>query len=164
MTDSFGKVTAIFLAAILMFYIPLLFYFQRQESIHQIYILTETVYLTDSVRNTGRLTKSMYEEFIKKLQATDNLYEIKLERTRFSYRNPDGSYIEQEDHFYTEELLKEIYEKDEYLFKQGDFLRISVIKKKEGIGDKLFHILTGRSVLEQQMVAYYGGTIKYEVD
>lgn len=164
MQDSIGKITAIFLAAVLLFLVPLSLYFQRQDNLHQLYVMTETVYLTDAVRNTGRLTEGMYEEFKHKLESLGNIYEISLRHTRFTYRKPEEAYLEQPEHFYTAEILSALYEEGEYRFLKDDFFRVEVIRKNHTPGERIFKNFTGAVFEEGTVEAYYGGSIKYEMD
>ena len=75
MGDSLSKIVAIVLAVLLMFIIPIKSEFERLDDISRIYVLNETTKFVDRVRNLGYITPRMYLEYVRNIEATDNLYE-----------------------------------------------------------------------------------------
>lgn len=163
MTESFERIINMLLAVVLLFLIPLLFFLQREDSLKRIYILTETSYFVDAVRNTGHLTSGMYKEYVEKLAGLGDIYEVELRQTKFSYRKPEEVYLFQEEHIYTEEIIKALEEEGEYLFEQEDFFRVQVIRKSKTLGERFFQSLTGAGDTDIQVEAFYGGSVKYAV-
>ncbi|NLZ80845.1 MAG: hypothetical protein GX913_03465 [Clostridiales bacterium] len=149
MSDSFGKIFSILLAVVLMFLVPVQFYLQRQENLKQVYIMTETVYLVDAVRNKGRLTINMYETYLNKIRLLGGLYETDLQHVHLTHKSPEERYIVQEDSYYTRQITEALYKEGEYLFDLGDFFQMEVSSVKNKIETPL---------------VYYGGSIKYEID
>lgn len=82
MGDIIGRVLGIFLAVSLLFLLPLLYFTERQETVEQMYLITETADFVDTVRTTGRLTKENYENFTAKLDGLLGLYELKMTGSR----------------------------------------------------------------------------------
>lgn len=74
--NAFGKMTEIFLFAVLVFLMPLQYEAQKEESIIQNYITTETAYLIDSAANLGYLDRNMVELYEKKLSQTGYSYDV----------------------------------------------------------------------------------------
>lgn len=85
MGDSFSKIVALFLALLLLFIYPTKNEFERLDETSRIFVLTETAKFVDSVRNLGYITPNMYEDFTRRLSATNNLYEIKFEHRKKQY-------------------------------------------------------------------------------
>lgn len=149
MNDNFGKVVSILIAVVLMFIVPVIFYMERQENLKQTYIMTETVYLVDAVRNKGRLTKDMYETFLDRLRMLGGLYEADLQHIHFTHKIPEERYVVQEDSYYTRQITEALYQEGEYIFDLGDFFQMEVSLNEHGL---------------KTPVIYYGGSIKYEID
>lgn len=149
MNDSFGKVLGILIAVVLMFLVPVQFSLQRQENLKQVYIMTETVYLVDAVRNKGRLTIDMYETYLAKIRLLGGLYQADLHHIHFTHKNPKVRYMVEEDSYYTRQITEILYKEGEYLFDIGDFFQMQVSSIKNKIETPL---------------VYYGGSIKYEVN
>ena len=78
MGDSFSKIIAILISAILMFVLPVKITKERQEEFNQTYALSETMYLVDNVRNTGKLTKEMYDIYTQKLMGVVSNVRIEM--------------------------------------------------------------------------------------
>lgn len=149
MSDSLGKVVSIFIAVILMFLVPVKFYMERQENLNQTYLMTETVYLVDAIRNRGGISKEIYEEYLEKVSLLDGIYEIELKHVHFNYKSPEERKIIREDSYYTRQILEVLYRDGEYPMDLGDFFQVELYIYDHGI--------------EVPMV-YYGGSIRYEAD
>lgn len=149
MDNVLSKVIAIILASILMFIVPVRIMIQKKNQAFQTYIYSETIKLVDSVRNTGKLTHEMYNNYKDNIQINNEIYIIKL----FHGISSDNILTESEEassnkNFlefrYTKEILKCIENSREYLFMSGDIFRIEVRDKKGNV------------------VSVYGGSIKDE--
>lgn len=79
MGDSLMTVTGIFLAAILMFMVPLMSVSERNDDITQLAVQTTTAEFIEDVASTGVIKKSDYDAYLQKLAATGNTYEVEME-------------------------------------------------------------------------------------
>jgi len=79
MGETLITVTAIFLAAILMFVFPLITVSERSDDISQLNIQTTTSQFVDNIKSTGKLTSENYDNFVQTLSATGNTYDVELE-------------------------------------------------------------------------------------
>lgn len=79
MENTFKKVFDIILAIIVLFIFPLLYYSQRQDTLTQQIVATDTSDFVDTVSTQGYVTRDMYEAFLKRLNATNVVYRIELE-------------------------------------------------------------------------------------
>jgi len=166
MSDSFGKIVSIWIGCILLFLLPVLFYAGEQERAEKMYILTETAYFVDSVRNTGRLTDSMLLKFEQKLSGLSGLYRVEMEHSCQVYGMPKEAkeYSFMQDCYYTKQIREQLQQTKEYLFYQGDFFKVSVVEVKKGIGKAIQEIFIGTEGIPEGTVAYYGGMIRCEME
>lgn len=164
MNDTFGKIVSIWIGCVLLFLLPILFYASEQDRMERLFILTETSYFVDSVRNTGRLTNSMLEEFERKLSLLSGLYQVEMEHGSYIYTKPQENYTFELDCYYTKQIQEQLESEGEYLFFQGDFFKVSVLEVKKGIGKRIQNLFLGTEEIPKGVAAYYGGMIRCEVE
>ncbi len=156
MNDIFGRLFTIFLAAAVLFGMPLVYMNERAKTAEQLYLLTEATHFVDSVCNTGFVNGEMLRSLYASLSTGSAVYEITFlhEQPEYVYDEEQGRYVRCET-FYDEDTIWEQVERGvDYLFGRGDFFRITVRKKA---GFLLFSGIADRTVGVQ-----YGGTVKYE--
>lgn len=156
MNDIFGKVFTIFLAAAVLFGMPLIYMNERAKTAEQLYLLTEATHFVDSVCNTGFVDGEMLRSLYASLSLKSAAYEITLlhEQPEYVYDGEHDRYVRCEA-FYDEDTIWERVETGEdYLFGRGDFFRITV-RKKAGL-------LPFAGCFDQTVGVQYGGTVKYE--
>lgn len=132
MGDSLITVIAIFLAAILMFIFPLMAMADRSDDISQLSVQTETTEFVDDVRTTGKLTAAKYQNYVEKISATGNTYDVQLKIQRLD-ENPgkktsqvEATKIGENVYYseYTTQILKDL-ESGSVLLKEGDIVTAS---------------------------------------
>lgn len=79
MGDTLVTIIAIFLAAVLMFVFPLMSISERNDDISQLGVQTATVEFVDNIRSTGKITSEKYDNYIQKIAATGNSYDVEIE-------------------------------------------------------------------------------------
>lgn len=156
MNDIFGRVFTIFLAAAVLFGMPLIYMSERAKTAEQIYLLTEATHFVDSVCNTGFVDGEMLRSLYASLSARSAAYEIELlhERPEYVYDEEQGKYVRCETFYDEDTIWERVEEGEDYLFGRGDFFRITVRKKA---GFALFS-----KAADQTVGVQYGGTVKYE--
>lgn len=80
--DILGKVLDIIIAATVMFFIPLLYFGQKQDALIQSNLYETTTNLIDNVSTRGYITKEMYDGYIKKLDTYGTVFSIDLEQKK----------------------------------------------------------------------------------
>lgn len=153
----------------------------------QQYVTTETTYLLDSVRNLGFLSKNMYEQYVKKIELGNNLYEVELthyhlvlyvtnEEGLVDGAEPlvdteflEGIELSQKTKgyncYYTADIMEAIYnEKDNYRydFNQNDYVTIKVRRRVSSLAKRMQHRFLGSDFTDQGYVTIYGGMIRDE--
>ena len=79
MDSTLMTIIGLFLAAILMFIVPLMAMTERTEDISQTVVQTAVTNFTDTVSNSGAIKPGDYEELRAKLESTGNTFEITIE-------------------------------------------------------------------------------------
>jgi len=160
--DAYSRVMAILLASVLMFLLPMLYISERQETMAQSWVLTETACLVDAVRNTGVLTEGMFREYEKRLAGLEQLYEIQVTHVAYGLYESEGEIETRQERHYTEEIKEALMEQGEYCFAMDDFLKIEVSDRNGSFGERLLNSFMAEDLETEKIIAYYGGTIKYE--
>lgn len=164
MNDTFGKIISLWIGCVLLFLLPLSFYAGEQDRMEKLFLLTETSYFVDSVRNTGRLTDTMLERFENTISSLSGLYQIEMEHASVLYGKSQENYDFILDCYYTKQIREQLESEGEYLFFQGDFFKVSIIEKKKGIGKKIQSLFLGIEGIQEGAAVYYGGMIRCEVE
>lgn len=79
MSDTLITIIAIFLAAVLMFIFPLMSVSERNDDIAQTVVQTATSEFTSKISTQGVITVADYENFMNRLAATGNTYDVEIE-------------------------------------------------------------------------------------
>ena len=158
---SFRFVCEILITAVLLFLIPVLFFSYQQELLLQGYARYEVTYFTDSIRNTGYISAKRYEEFKKKLAATNHVYEIDLTVYEM-YRNSG-----EKESFclgtYTDTILDTLYKQGKwYTLHQGDFISVSIMRKDTGFIERMIRMFGIADVGMAGVPIRYGGMVRDE--
>lgn len=87
MDSPLWKLLGFFLAAVLLFLVPVMSILERQDDVAFTAVFTEVNRFADSARDTGYITPNMYTEFVNRLNATGNTFEVSLRHVK-SVINP----------------------------------------------------------------------------
>lgn len=79
MSDTLITIIAIFLAATLMFIVPLMSITERNDDIAQSVVQTATSEFVDTISISGSIKLSDYEAYVQKLSATGNTFDVEME-------------------------------------------------------------------------------------
>lgn len=161
MEHAFSRITAILTAVLMFFMVPLMIHIQRQESLVQLSVMQDTVQFVDSVRNMGRMTPRMYEEYQHKIRRMQDGLEVYMVHTVNSI-HMGGEGVEQTLKIRTEaDIIECLESRSEYLFQKGDYFRVEVRRKTPGLLERLYGAFSIEQVNPAAYV-YYGGSIRYE--
>lgn len=87
MDSPLWKILGFFLAAVLLFLVPVMNMLERQDDAAYTVVFTETNRFVDSARDAGYITPNMYNEFVRRLNATGCTFDIRMEHVQ-SLINP----------------------------------------------------------------------------
>jgi len=158
MSDTLITIIAIFLAAVLMFIFPLMVTANQNDEIAQIAVQSIVAEFTNKVAQEGKVTYASYDEFVQKLHATGNSYEIEME-TKILDENPgkktttaSQDMIGENVYYseYTTVIEDKLLDPDgdqTYYLKKGDYITVTVKNTNITMGTQLknfFYKLVGK--------------------
>ncbi len=155
--DSFGKIVEILLTIILLFIAPLFIVAGIKDISTQTYINTQTTLFVDTVRNQGFIDRSLYDSYLKSLNISGNVYEIKMTHSCQMF---DKNYNKYYMDYLNEDIFKGI-EAGGYLMNNGDMFSVKVISKGKSLFEKMSGIFLGMNDIES-VILCYGGIIRDE--
>ncbi len=169
--NAFSKIIAIFAGILLLFIAPLLYMAQKQDSICQLYVTGETIKLVDSIRAEGIFSKTMYYDYISRIDKTGNLYDIRITH---AHRVIAPDYDEVTDtvsdtissyyyNTYEEEIFQAFDEGRGYRFSQGDYISVRVVNRNGTMAQRMSLFLRRKSE-DISILVTYGGLIRDEAD
>lgn len=145
MGDSLITIISIFLAAILMFVFPLAAISEMNDSEAVALIQAYTTEFVDKIRTKGKINKADYEEFIQKISATGNSYDVEFD-IQIADVNPgkktDNQQIGDTTYYgvYTIQV-EEVLATGNYTLKQGDFVNVYVKNTNTTISQMIKSVL-----------------------
>jgi hypothetical protein len=168
MGDTLITVTAIFLAAILMFVFPLMTISERNDDISEMAVQTATVEFVDNIRQTGKITQENYDSYIQTLSATGNSYDVEME-VKVLDENPgkktsqvSSDKIGENVYYseYTSQITDALSSSGKRVLKEGDIVSVSVKNTNTTIGQMLknfFYSISGND--SYQIEASHSGVV-----
>ena len=142
--STFIIIIGIFLAAILMFVVPLSTMANKKDDVSKLTVQTATTEFTNEVRTTGKLTQVAYDNFITTLAATGNAYSIditlqKLDENPAKKASTDYTTIGDNIYYtmYTTQVLDELEGNSTLNLKEGDIVSVSVRLQNKTLATQL---------------------------
>ncbi len=169
--NAFSKILSILLCVIVLFGAPLLQLAQKQDDISQIYVSNTTTQFIDSIKNSGYISRQMYQSFVQNIDKTGNLYNISIchshkvvepnvDETTDSILEGYNTYF---INTYEDEILESFDRGEDYKFNQGDYISISVSNRTKTLAGRLLGQIIPSTGIEQ-IICIYGGMIRDEVE
>ena len=145
MGDSLITIVAIFLAAILMFVFPLAAISEMNDNEALAVVQSYTTEFVNKIRTKGKITNKDYDEYVQKLYATGNTYDVQFE-VQISDANPGKKTENQQigDMVYYSIYTLQVEEKlktGNYPLKEGDFVSVSVQNTNTTISQMIKNVL-----------------------
>jgi len=79
MQNTTSTIIALFVAAILLFVVPLVTLTDRNDNVTQENVKLIVEEFVTEIKNTGKLTRAEYQNFTNRLAATGNVYDVEIE-------------------------------------------------------------------------------------
>ena len=148
MDNTLMTIIGIFLAALLMFVVPLMAISERNDDIAQSVVQSATAEFVETVSVVGAIKPSDYEAYEQKLYTTGNTYQIEIEvqhlDENFGKKNTStsGDLIGENQRYstFTNEILSKMYENgtsQNYVLKKGDTVIVTVKNTNKTIAQTL---------------------------
>ncbi len=159
MGDSLITIIAIFLAAILMFVVPLMSLSERTDDISQLAVQTAVTEFVDKVKTTGKLTTDDYDKFLTTITATGNSFDVELVVHQLD-ENPSEKVTEAEQtkigenlyyDKYTTQIEEELADHGKIRLKEGDIFTATVKNTNMTIAQTLrnfFYMISGNDTYQ----------------
>lgn len=165
MYDIAGKVWSFLFGIFIIFIGGITLYAQKQDVVVQNYVDAAVVEFVDVSRATGYVSKSNYQAFIAKLDATGNVYNVEI--THYSLKSAPSSdkvgYTSYYEATTKADIVNILNSGDgTYAMKTGDFLRVSVKNINPTLGRRLLGLLVGSTSEGGQIISSYGGYVGNE--
>jgi len=169
MDQVLWKILGIFLSVILMFVVPILNLYERQDNISYSMVSTQLNQMTDSARDIGGLDASAYQAFLRALDQTGNGYSISIEHYEKVYvpmYNKDGLFME-DYHISYEGCYKDDIEvmlsaDGFYPMNQGDMFFVSIQNIAPTKSQIARQILYGMDPKYPSLIVRGGGMVRHE--
>ncbi len=148
--DTLVTIIAIFLAAILMFVVPMITLADKTDNTTQVLIQTEVDEFVREVSKSGVITKDSLESFKSQINSTGNVYDFEIEVKVLddaSIKKTEQGQTTQigENNYYTEfttTIEDTIYNssKKQYTMKSGDMITIKVRNTSQTFAESLRNV------------------------
>lgn len=139
MQNTASTIIAVFVAAVLLFIVPLVTLTNRNDNVTQENVKLIVEEFVTEIKNTGKLSKTAYQNLENRLVATGNTYDIEVEIHHLD-ENPgkktaQANYTKIGENVYYTEYTTQVLNKigigdtasgDTMLLKEGDMVYVSV--------------------------------------
>ena len=156
MSDTFITIMAVIIVAVIMFVFPLMATANQNDSITQTSVQTMVSDFVNTVAKEGKITHSNYDDFIQKLYATGNSYDVELE-VQILDDNPgakgENIKVIGENIYYSEfttAIVSKLDSEGEYKLKQGDYILAKVTNTNVTFGTQMknfFYSIMGKDTI-----------------
>lgn len=175
--DVVGKYISAVLAILVLYVGTALVTTNLFDEVTQERVKTVTLNFADEVKEQGKITSGMYENFIQELDATGNLYNVEIVYTKYVVVPGDAEreVSETEESFYTDDILSGIYNAaadngavidgradGEVHFNAGDYVSVSVTNRDTTYFQKVSNLVRMRSAGAPRIEVHTGGEVRDE--
>lgn len=169
--DSLGKIVAMLLCIVFLFFMPIVNYSQRVDTLMTTKAQSVVSDFVAEIQREGFLTDTMYARFIENLDSTGNVYNVQIVHRHLII---DPKYLsnttdsvettltsEYYSETYTDSIIASLYENTPgiYNFSTNDYVTVTVSNKNYTLSAKLLRLINSAAVGENQIVVTDGGVI-----
>lgn len=161
--NSLWKLLGIILAVVLIFIVPMVWEYQRQDQMINDYVCNETKAFSQKIQEIGYLDRALYHDFVNRLQLTGTDYQIEMEhlQKRFKANAAAGDQVEAYyDGYYLTDIIEKMDKGEKYRLRMGDFFFVT-IKNRSNTKTQAINRLIG--IKSGGVGIYYksGGVVRY---
>ena len=179
--ETISRIVAVVLLVIFIFFVPMILYTENADAVTQQAVQAYTVSFVEDIKKQGKITQSMYNQYVSELGATGHTYNIEFTHAHvFVQPIFDGSQVigskQYEDHYYTNDIVNTLFAKQlsqeeidagvvagEYHFNKGDYFTVEIINKDRTMATYFRNLFYGRNHSASSAIhVIYGGTIEDE--
>ena len=144
MSDTLITIIAIFLAAVLMFVFPLMAVSNTQDDISQVAVQSLVAEFVNNAATQGKITAQNYDDFLTKLNATGNSYDVQMEHKIMTTNPNKGVEVQLGENLYYSiynVTILEDLQNGEHLLKKGEYIICTVKNTNTTIGTQVKNFL-----------------------
>lgn len=168
MDDILTSVIGIGLAAVLMFIFPLITMSDRTDDVSQLTVRIAVTEFVEDIRQSGKITRERYNQFIGNIGSTGNTYNIEIE-AKILDENPSRKVVEDTKvqgknvyySVYNSQIIEDTLMKDkDYYLKEGDTIIVSAKNSNQTMSQQLknfFYTVVGKDTYI--IAASHGGMV-----
>ncbi len=164
MPNAYGAIIAIIFSVFVFFINPIMNISQEQDETIRTMVYEEAKFFVETELNKGQVSEQAYNEFLKSLSLTGNVYDIKMTHYKFVLNSGDSSGLSGSDYVIhtNREILDEIYTKGFYNMSQDDYFKVEVINKNKTMATFMQEMFFRRSGSDAKIFVRYGGAVRNE--
>ncbi len=159
--ESLWKIFGILLGVVLIFVLPTVYSYQRQEDILYNMITTETNTFSQKVRESGKVNQSMLNELYSVLRTSGLTYEFEIEHQKKRFSEHEGNIDVYYEGFYTEDIQEILYVEGEYRLATGDFFYVRIRNTSPTKSQGFRRILGVSGMKSHDIYVVSGGVVRY---
>lgn len=151
--ETLGRITAVLLAAVLLFLFPLRYDATLQKQIREEVVLQELIRFVEHIKVEKKITILQYQDFMDRMDRLLDGFTLEFDGYReFLYDQGES----REQLLYTD-VANMVADDSVYLFEKGDYITIRIILATDGVIEQLESLFIPTGVKGQEYV--YGGMI-----
>ncbi|ABX41228.1 hypothetical protein [Lachnoclostridium phytofermentans] len=151
--ETLGRITAVLLAAILLFLFPLRYNATLQRQIREEVILQELINFVEHRKVEKKITKLQYQDFMDRLHGILDGFTVEL----ICYREFVYAQGETKEQLLYTDVENRVMEESVFLFEKGDYVTIRILHDADGVIEQLESLFIPTGIKVQEYV--YGGMI-----
>jgi hypothetical protein len=159
--DSLWKIFGIILGVVLIFVVPTVYSYQRQDDIVYNLIMTEANEFSQKIRESGKVNRQMLDELNQVLQASGLTYEIELEHQQKRFSEDEGFMEVYYDGVYTDRIFEWVETQGAYRLNSGDFFYVRIRNTSRTKGQSFRNILGIGGMKNSEIYIVSGGIVRY---
>lgn len=159
--ESLYKIAGIILCVIMLFIVPTLYSFERQDDIVYNLVSSASDEFSQRVREVGYIDQNLYHEFMANLSATGLTYQIEIIHLMKKYGQNQGKIEVYYEGVYQEEIETMLQQTGRYEMKIGDFFYIKVQNTGKTKGDGLKSMIGIPTSSLPRIYLKSGGIVRY---
>lgn len=170
--NGITRIIGIFIAVLLLLVFPIYNQAQNVDDITRTKILAEANELLDNARDLGYITPNMYEDFLRNVSSTGNVYEITLEHLNkvvYPDLTDPLAFVIVEEGYYNKEILEDVLFNEslplnqrKYYMNEGDMLTIKIINTSLTTAEVMRGGMVGVTSANSSIYVKVGGMIRHD--
>lgn len=173
MIETVGRFLALILASVCLFVVPLVDLSNSHDDMMQTYVYEQTNEYVDLVCTHARITQGGYLNFVQTLDATGNIYDVRITAGHSTVipmygTNSSGEVVVTgtrtvDEYTYEDEILDKLFQTDGYFeLKKGDTISFTITSRNQTVAQQIRSSLLGIADYGYRIMVTAGGVVRDE--